>query len=346
VTRSAAPQPVGRPLPWLQLALALILLAALLLCVSIGAVSIPLDEIARALGRGITGTGSSPLDTIIWQVRLPRVLLAAAVGAVLAVAGVAYQGVFRNPLADPYLLGVASGASFGAALSIVFASSIPLLAVLGLPLLSFLFALLTVLLVISLARQGGRLPVLSLILAGAVLGAVFTAGTSFLMLLAREQAAGIIAWLLGSFGKASFEQLLTLLPFLLLLLAVTALGARALNVLQLGEEQAGQLGVNVQRTMLVLLAVATLAVAVAVSVSGIIGFVGLMVPHAVRLLSGGDHRRLVPLSALLGATLLVLADLLARTVIAPAELPIGIVTALAGGPFFLWLLQRRRSTGT
>jgi iron complex transport system permease protein len=328
---------------WLPAALTLVLTLALLLSISVGAVRVPLEAVAAALGRGMAGTLDSPLDTIIWQVRLPRVLLAATVGAVLAVAGVAYQGVFRNPLADPYLLGVASGASFGAALSIVFASAVPLLAALGLPLLSFLFALLTVVLVVGLARQGNRLPVLSLILAGAVLGAVFAAGTSFLMLLAREQATGIIAWLLGSFGRAGFGQLFTLLPFLFLLLLVTGLGARALNLLQLGEEQAGQLGVSVEQTMLVLLSVATLAVAVAVSVSGVIGFVGLMVPHAVRLLAGGDHRRLVPLSALLGATLLVLADLLARTVIAPAEIPIGIVTALTGGPFFLWLLRRRNN---
>lgn len=321
------------------------LVAALLLCISIGAVSIPLRDVTAALAKGLTGRGGSgnpAIDTIIWQVRLPRVLLAASVGSVLSVAGAAYQGVFRNPLADPYLLGVASGASFGAALSIVFASAVPLLATVGQPLLSFLAALLTVLLVVALARQGNQIPVLSLILAGAVLGAVFSAGTSFLMLLANEQAAGIIAWLLGSFGKAGYRQFFTLLPFLLLAITVTRLSARALNVLQLGEETAGQLGVSTQRVTLLLLGTATLGVAVAVSVSGIIGFVGLMVPHAVRLLSGADHRRLVPLSALLGAILLVLADLLARTVIAPAEIPIGIVTALTGGPFFLWLLRRRR----
>jgi iron complex transport system permease protein len=331
-------------LKWTPLALSLLLLAAvLILATAVGAVRIPPLEVLLAVWHGLTGEVSGSSETIIWQLRLPRVLLAALVGASLALAGVVYQGLFRNPLADPYLLGVASGAGFGATLAIAFSASLPFLAALGLPLAAFVFALLTVFVVMALARQGSALPLISLILAGVVVGSSLTAATSFVMLSAREQSVAVLAWLLGSFGLASWGKITIILPFILLAALVTQLSSRALNLMQLGEEGAAQLGLSVETFKLALIAVATLATAAGVSVSGVIGFVGLMVPHAVRLAVGPDHRSLVPLAAVWGALFLVLADLLARTLIAPAEIPVGVITALAGGPFFLYLLRRQGS---
>lgn len=341
--RAASPSGPRARVAWAPLLISsLVLVGSLLVATGVGAVRVSPPEVIGAVARGLQGEASSSLDVIVWRIRLPRVLLAALVGGALSLAGVAFQGIFRNPLADPYLLGVASGASLGAALGIVLAGILPLAGRLGVPLLAYLFALLAVGLVLLLARRGSRIPVLPLILAGAVLSSSFSAGTSFLMILAHERVTGVLAWILGSFAQASWERVFTVAPFLLLL-TITLVGAgRPLNLLQLGDAQAAQLGLRVDLVRYVLIGVATLATATAVSVSGVIGFVGLLVPHSARLLVGADHGRLVPLSLVMGATLMVLADLLARTVIAPVEVPIGIVTALAGGPFFLWLLRRQQ----
>jgi iron complex transport system permease protein len=310
------------------------------LAVSKGTVDIPAGDVLASVARGVFGRPEGVHDTIVLSVRLPRVLLAALVGSALALAGVGYQGVFRNPLADPYLLGAASGAAFGAAAIKVFGGSLPVLARIGVPLAAFVSALVAVALVIALARRGPKVPLINLILAGAVLGSVFTAATSFVMLTDPEQAAGVLAWLMGSFGTASWGKLGALLPFVAVAAVATSASSRALNLLQLGEKQAAQLGLPVEAFKYVLITVATLSTAAAVSVAGIIGFVGLLVPHAARLAFGPDHRMLVPLAAVLGAVFLVVADLVARTLIAPAELPIGVITALVGGPFFLYLLRR------
>lgn len=215
----------------------------------------------------------------------------------------------------------------------------------SLPLVAFVFALISVALTVLLAQQRGRLPLVSLILAGVVLGSSFSAATSYLMLWERDNAARVLSWLLGSFALSSWAQVATLTPLALLAGGVMWASAQALNVMQLGEESALQLGLPLEAFKATLITVATLATAAAVSVAGIIGFVGLIVPHAVRLAVGPDHRTLIPLSGLVGALFMVLADLAARTVIAPAELPIGVVTALVGGPFFLYLLRRQRRLG-
>ena len=317
-----------------------VLVGVLVLATGVGAVRIAPLEVMTAVWRGVTGELVGSNDVIIWQIRLPRVLLAGLVGASLSLSGVAFQGIFRNPLADPYLLGVASGAGFGATLVLAFATSLPFLAQLGVPLVAFVFALLSVSLVILFAQQNGRVPLVSLILAGVVVGSSLTAATSFMMLLAREQATGVLAWLLGSFALSSWSKIVSILPFILITGTATMLSARALNLLQLGEAQAAQLGLSVETFKYGLIVVATLSTAAAVSVSGIIGFVGLMVPHAVRLALGPDHRTLIPLAAVWGALFMVSADLFARTVIAPSELPVGVVTALVGGPFFLYLMRR------
>ncbi len=342
------------PLALSAAALALLVVLA----AGIGSVPIGPGEVLAATGRGLETSlrgvlglaptveeagldaGRRVADTIVWRIRLPRVALAALVGAALALAGAGFQGVFRNPLADPYLLGAASGAGFAASLVMVGGGTVALLGRFGVPLAAFVGATATVVVVVALARRGWTLPVVPLVLAGVVVGSCLTAGTSFVLLAAREQAAGILTWLLGSFAFASWERVGSVLPLLVVAGAGLLAAARALDVLQLGERAAAQLGVPVEALKLTVVAAGTLATAAAVSVAGVIGFVGLVVPHAVRLALGPDHRRLVPIAALWGAGFMVLADLVARTVIAPAELPVGVVTALVGAPFFLVLLRR------
>ena len=335
------------------------LLAIIVIATGTGSVHVGPAEVVAATARGFSaallevvggplpeasssaGAARSVADTIVWHIRLPRVALAALVGAALALAGAGFQGVFRNPLADPYLLGAASGAGFGAALAMVTGGTVGVMGALGVPAAAFAGAAMTVVLVVSLARRGWTLPIVPLVLAGVVVGSCLAAGTSFVLLAAREQAAGILTWLLGSLAFASWTKVGSLLP-LVALAALTLFGAaRALDVLQLGESAAAQLGVPVEALKLAVVAAGTLATAAAVSVAGVIGFVGLVVPHAVRLALGPDHRRLLPIAALWGAGFMVLADLVARTVIAPAELPVGVVTALVGAPFFLALLRHK-----
>jgi len=332
--------------PWPRLALGLAaLLVAVTLAVAIGPANIPLEALLRILLSRLPAVdladGLPPAwDDIVWQVRLPRVLLAGTVGATLALAGATYQGVFRNPLAEPYLVGVAAGAALGATIVIVS----PLAYAAGgfsvLPLAAFAGAIAAVVLAYFLARSGGSVPTTTLILAGVAISAIATSVTSFLMFLDLDNVLSILSWLLGGFNVSGWQRLTWIAPYLLPTATFLLLYSRVLNVLQLGDEQARQLGVDVERDKLLLLGAASLATAAAVSVSGIIGFVGLIIPHAVRLLWGPDHRQLLPMSMLLGAAFLILADLLARTVIQPSELPVGIITALCGAPFFLYLLRR------
>ncbi|CAN5827168.1 iron ABC transporter permease [soil metagenome] len=328
------------------------LLLTVVFAAGIGTVHVPPGGVLAAIGRGLAqtigaaapGDGATRVaDTIVWQIRLPRVVLAATVGAALALAGAAFQGVFRNPLADPYLLGAASGAGFAAAAAMVYGAGLPLLGGWGVPVAAFVGAAATVVVVVALARRGWSVPVVPLILAGVVIGSSLSAGTSFVLLAAREQAVGILSWLLGSLTFASWDRLAVAAPLVLVAAVVLLACARGLNVLQLGETSAAQLGVPVEALKVAVVAAATLATAAAVSMAGVIGFVGLVVPHAVRLALGPDHVRLLPVAAIWGAAFLVLADLVARTVISPVELPVGVVTALVGAPFFLALLRRRMS---
>lgn len=330
----------GRGL-WLSLASLAAVLVVMVLAIGAGTVYVAPGEILATLGAALRGETLSGSEVIVWQMRLPRVLTAALVGGALALAGAIYQGVFRNPLADPYLLGTASGAGFGATLVAALAGSAPVLAQLGAPITAFVFGLATVLLVAALARDGASLPTVRLILAGVVVGSIFTAATSFLMVVSREQAAGMLARLLGGFAFSGWTDVGVLLAFTLPALLLAGAFARALDLLQLGEEGAALLGLPVEGVKYLMLGVATLTTAAAVSTAGIIGFVGLIVPHAVRLALGPGHRRLLPLACTWGAGFMVLADLLARTVVAPVEVPVGIITAVLGGPFFLLLLKGR-----
>jgi iron complex transport system permease protein len=279
---------------------------------------------------------------ILFQLRLPRTVLVALTGAALAGSGAAYQGLFRNPLADPYLIGVASGAGFGAVLAMSVRWPYTTLGLLVVPLAAFVGGLLTVAAVYGLARVGQTIPTTNLILAGVAVGAFATALTSLLMLQADGELRRALAWLLGGAASSGWGPVVGALPYVTAGLGVLLLLGHALNVLQFGDEQALQLGLPVQRVRLIVILAASLASAAAVAYSGIIGFVGLIVPHVVRMVSGPDHRRLIPLSILGGAGFLLLADVAARLVLAPQELPVGVVTALAGAPFFLWILRRAK----
>jgi iron complex transport system permease protein len=361
VLRRGTPVDAGAPLvadglalpafgraPWPRFAIATAaLVAAIVLGVAIGPAGIPLDATARILLSKLPGVemaDSLPAvwRDIIWEVRLPRVLLAGLAGAVLAMSGATYQGVFRNPLADPYLIGVATGAALGSTIVIVAGAPHSWHGLSLLPLAAFAGAITAVAVVYSVARVGSTVPTTTMILAGAAVASFTTAITSFLMLRSTSHTLSVFSVVLGSFNTATWGDLTWTLPYALPAAAVILAHGRVLNVLSLDEEQARQLGVHPERAKLLLLGAASLAAAAAVSVAGTIGFVGLIVPHAVRMLWGSDNRHLLPMSILCGATFLILADLIARSVDSPSEVPVGIVTAVCGVPFFLYLLRRAR----
>lgn len=318
---------------------ALLLLAlsalALVLSVGLGSTAISAGDIFHALRSGLTRQELAGNDVIIWQIRLPRALLGYLVGLCLGVSGAAFQGIFRNPLADPYLMGVASGAGLGATLAISLG-----LGAAWLPMLALIGAGLSVLLSVLLARRGRSLPPERLILSGVVVGSLCSAVTTYLMLQTEERARQVMGFTLGNLTFAGWTQLGQLLPYALLGAAVLLLLSKALNLLQLGDLTARSLGLSSEALRLLVIAAASLCTAGAVSYAGIIGFVGLVTPHLIRRIWGGDFRTLLPLSALGGGLLLTLADLLARLLIRPAELPVGVVTTLLGAPFFLYLLRK------
>ncbi len=329
------------------------LILAIFLAIAIGAISIPplaIIELTLARLPALPGGPGWPLsrslaypatyETILFQIRLPRIALTALIGAALAASGATYQGLFRNPLADPYLVGVASGAGLGATLALTFHLHLTPLGLNAAPVAAFLGAIVTVAIVVLSAQVGRTTPISTMLLAGVAIGAFATAFTTFLMLRSPDGLNRAFNWMLGGYNGGGWAPFFITLPYLVLGLIILQFNARALNVLQLDEEQARQLGVNVERLKLTLVAAATLLTATAVAFGGLVGFVGLVAPHALRMLGGHDYRHLIPLSAIGGAAFLILADLLARTLLAPAELPVGIVTALAGAPFFVLLLRR------
>lgn len=318
------------------------LLIALVLSLAIGSIFIPPQELWRA----ITGVAANEtFRTILWDIRLPRTVLIALVGAALAGSGAAYQGLFRNPLADPYLIGVASGAGLGAVAAMSINWPYTVLGLLAVPMAAFVASLLTVYIVYKFAHVGGVVPTTSLILSGVAVSSFATSLTSFLMLRSTGEVRRAIGWLLGGVSLIGWDATLVLIPYLAIGLTILVLSGYALNLLQFGDDQAMQMGLNVRRSKFIIIIAASLVTAAAVSFAGIIGFVGLVVPHIVRIWWGVDYRKLIPLSIIGGASVLLLADVLSRIVMAPQELPVGIVTALAGAPFFLWVLRRSKNQG-
>ncbi len=335
----------GVKAPVAILLLVVLLVVTVLVSTAMGYIRIPLGEVARIMAARALSADAWLADvpavhaTVVFDVRLPRILTAALVGAGLAVSGTAFQGILLNPLADPYTLGVSAGAAFGASLAIIL--NIGFMGIYSVPLFAFAGALLTLLLVIALASSAEGLSSNNLILSGIIVAAILSAGISFLKYVADEQVSVIIFWLMGSFASRTWSDAALTLAFVSAGFAVFVFYARDLNLLSLGRRTASSLGVDMRRVPVILLVTASLVAALCVSVSGIIGFVGLLVPHMMRAVTGPDNRHLMPASLLAGAVLLLGADTITRAVL-PHEIPIGVLTALIGGPFFCYVFRRRQ----
>ena len=281
---------------------------------------------------------------MLFQIRLPRVVLGGLVGAMLASGGTAYQGVFRNPLADPYFLGVSAGAGLGATIAIVYGLNASGWGMSALPVAAFVGALVAVWLTYMLGGGGsGGRSTGNILLAGLAVTAFFTAAQTFIQQANSDDLRSVYAWMLGGMNGSGWRDVRLVLPYMVVSSAVLVLNRRAMDVLRVGEVEAAALGLHPSRTRLAIVMASTLGVAAAVSVSGLIGFVGIVVPHTVRLTAGSSYRRVLPLSMVLGAAFLIVTDVLARTIVAPAELPIGVITAFCGAPFFVVVLRHRRT---
>jgi len=328
-------------------AIVILIVAVVLVATAVGSVHIPLMEVLGILTSKMPGLSafvhrdwSKAREVIVLNVRLPRVLLALVVGGGLSVSGVLFQGSLRNPLADPFIIGVSAGASLGAATGLLFFIPQGLVGIGALPLFAFVGAMLATWTVSRLGKQRGRLEPTSLILAGVAVSAVLTAIVSLLMVLRIQNLQDVYIWLMGSLSGRGWQHLAVATPYVAIGVVLALWLAKDLNVYLLGEEAAHSLGIDVQRLQSLVLIIGSLVAAACVSVSGVIGFVGLMVPHALRLIVGAEHRRLILHSIWVGAVFLLVTDTLARTALSPTELPVGIITACVGGPFFIFLMKR------
>lgn len=333
------------------LILLVILVFLMLFSITLGSVKIPLNETVRIVLSKIRYLDSI-IDIsnvkesnifIVLSIRLPRILLATLVGSVLAVVGSSYQAIFKNPMADPYVMGVSSGAAFGATVGILLKLNVGLLGFGATSILAFAGALITTFIVYNLARIGNKISTTSILLAGIVMNAILSSGISIMMIFNHDELARIVNWTMGSFNSASWEQIgVIIIPIALGLVFLISL-SREMNAIVLGEEDAQNIGVNVERVKKVILITASLLSACVVSVSGIIGFVGIIVPHLFRIIFGSDHKVILPVSAIGGGIFLLVSDTLARTIVPGVEIPVGVITSLFGGPFFLYLLKKSKS---
>lgn len=295
------------------------------------------------IGREIDTTYiSDTSETIILNIRIPRVLIAVVIGAALASVGTVFQGVFKNPMADPYVIGISSGAALGAGLVIIFGGSWIVYNISSTSIGAFIGAVTTTFVVYWISRVKKKAPVTILLLSGIAVGQFLTAVLSFLMVIYTDDMSKIIYWTMGSFSGKSWEHLISIFIPLAICMIILNFFSRDLNIMLLGEESAQNLGVDVEKNKVILLIICSLMISISVAVSGIIGFVGLIIPHIVRLIIGPDHRVLIPASMLVGGIFMTFADTLARTIISPTEIPVGIITALFGGPFFIYLLRRTK----
>jgi len=345
-SKNSPPAVSGLWVPLLLLGLTLVL--SLVISAGMGFIGVGWGDVLKIIlaqfpgGEGLTAGMDPLLPSVVMDVRLPRIATAAIVGAGLAVAGVIFQGILLNPLAEPYTLGVSAGAALGAALALIL--GLDFLGAYSITLTAFAGAVLTLFFVLYLASGAGGVSSGSLILSGIIVAAILSAGISFLKFWADEQVAVIIFWLMGSFASRTWVDAGATLIFVAVGSGMGLVFARDLNLLALGERTAASMGVNIRRVPVILLVAASLLAAACVAVAGIIGFVGLLVPHIVRLISGPDTRRLLPLSFLAGALLLLWADTLTRAVL-PVEIPIGVLTALIGGPVFCYIFRKRHTAG-
>ena len=334
---------------WLTYVFAgLFLVTSLLAGISIGTISIPPEDILTIIGSELFGIhlpqSIDPMFTnIVFSIRLPRVLLALLVGSSLAIAGASFQGLLRNPLADPYTLGVSSGASVGAVITLFFNWSIPFIGKFTLPFLSIICSVITVFLVLWFAQKVERtMKVETIILTGIIFSSFLGSLISLMIAFTGEELRQIIGWLLGSVSMRGWDYIVIILPFFLIGVMILFLNSKELNGMSFGEEQARHIGISVHRRKLMILIAGSILTGAAVAVSGTIGFVGLVIPHFLRRIVGHDHKHLLPLSIVVGGSFLVLADLISRTIIAPTELPIGVITALIGAPMFAYILLKKR----
>ena len=329
----------------LTLILAVCTVLTVIISTGMGYMTINAADILRIIGAHVSGNPTwlegleKTVSYVVMEVRLPRILTAAMVGAGLAMSGVIYQGILLNPLADPFTLGISSGAAFGASLALL--GNVTLLGHFSTPLFAFVGAILTLLTVMRLSTFNGRISAQTLILSGVIVGAILSAGISFLKYLADEQVAVIIFWLMGSFTSSTWKGVGMTGCAVLFGAIVTLFYSRDLNIMSLGRRSSDSLGVDTAKVRKILLLTASLVTAVCVAITGIIGFIGLIVPHLMRYLVGPDNRRLLPASAFAGAILLLLADTITRAVL-PVEVPIGVLTALIGGPFFCLIFRQKQ----
>lgn len=330
----------------------LLLSLSVVISISLGSANLPLSHVWLIMLHQLPGMQEVILvswpessEQIVMKVRFPRVVLAILVGACLSLAGAGFQGVLRNPLADPYTMGVASGSAVGAAFLILFGLHISFLGQWSTPMVAFLTGFLSLWVVLRLANTQGKLQTETLLLSGVVVQAFLGSLVSFMVSLSDQIINEIVFWLMGSLSFRGWAFTYVLVPYLIIGLAVLVTYARALNLFALGERQAAHLGVNVDRTKLIVLIVSTLLTAAAVSISGIIGFVGLVVPHLVRMMAGPDYRLLLPMTTIFGGIYVLWADTLARMLLSPTEIPLGVVTAFLGAPFFAYLLKKNKRLG-
>lgn len=329
-----------------------VLIVTIVLSLNVGFAQIPFHTILTILAKRIPFIGSLvdssnisySEERIILELRMPRILAGALVGAALAAAGVVYQGIFKNPMADPYVLGVSAGAAVGASLAIVFGIGFTLFGVNTMPILAFAGSLAAVFIVYNISRVGSRVPVTTLLLSGIAVSIFLSAIVAILQVIAGKKLHAIVFWLMGGLSYVEWKDVWAILPLIFLGTVVIYFFARDLNILSLGEETAQNLGVDVEKVKKVLLIFGSLVTAAAVSISGLIGFIGLMVPHITRIMIGPDHRILLPTSIIVGASFLVVCDAVARVIVSPVELPVGVITALSGGPFFIYLLRKKKES--
>lgn len=314
-----------------------------IISISIGSSYIPFQDIIKIL----FGFGENNLETqkiIVNNIRLPRVIMSFIVGSGLAIAGVIFQGIIRNPMADPYIVGISAGAGTGVTLAIVLGINFTIWGIGTLPIMAFIGAILTVYAVYNLARVNNKVPVMTFLLAGVAVGYVLNAFTSFLMVIGANELHQIVYWLMGSIANSNWHEIKMILPYYIIGLLPVSFFLNDLNIILLGEENAQYLGVDVEKVKLILIVSATLITAAVVSVSGSIGFVGLIIPHITRMLVGPDHRKLLPFAAIFGGIFMMVSDDLARFLLSPLEIPVGIITSLAGGPYFIYLLRKKKNS--
>lgn len=332
----------------LTVALTLIIILSL----NVGFAQIPFSTVLSILAKRVPllnnlvdSSNISYVDeAIIIQIRMPRVLAGALVGAALAAAGVVFQGIFKNPMADPYVLGVSAGAAVGASLAIVLGVGFTFLGLNTVPILAFACSLIAVFIVYNISRVGSRVPVTTLLLSGIAVSIFLSAIVAILQVIAGGRLHVVVFWLMGGLSYVEWKDIWATLPLICIGTGATYFYARDLNILTLGEETAQHLGVDIEKVKKLLLIFGSLVTAAAVSISGLIGFIGLIIPHITRIVIGPDHRILLPTSIIVGASFLVICDALARVIVSPVELPVGVITALSGGPFFIYLLRRKKES--